>query len=78
MEQYKIAYMVTKNSGSAGGFMEKLNACRNRNAKLVIIGRDVSAMNVDHKSVFSELDEVIQWCSDFEQSMKKEGETDVC
>lgn len=72
MEQYQISYMVTKNSGSAGGFLEKLNACRNRNARLVIIGRDISAMNVDHKSVFSELEEVTDWCVAYEKKLKKE------
>lgn len=72
MDQYNIAFMVTKNSGSAGGFLEKLDACRNRNAKLVIIGRDISAMNVDHKTVFSELTEVIDWCTEHEKTLKKE------
>lgn len=72
MEQYNIAYMVTKNSGSAGGFMEKLNACRNRNAKLVVIGRDISAMNVDHKTVFSELQEVLDWCTEYDKNLVKE------
>lgn len=39
LEQYKIAWLVTKDGGAAGGFEEKLAAARNTGAALVLIER---------------------------------------
>ncbi len=39
MEQYHIAWLVTKDSGKAGGFEEKRAAAENAGAKLLLIGR---------------------------------------
>lgn len=40
LKQYKIDYLVTKDSGKAGGVDEKLEACRLENVKAIIISRE--------------------------------------
>ncbi len=39
LRQYQIAWMVTKESGTAGGFMEKIGACRDTGVRAVVIAR---------------------------------------
>lgn len=39
IRQYKIAYLVTKDGGAAGGFPEKLQAARNTGVTLVLLRR---------------------------------------
>ncbi len=39
LEQYRIAWLVTKDGGRAGGFDEKLAAARNAGAQLLLVGR---------------------------------------
>jgi len=39
IRQYQIAWMVTKDSGKAGGFDEKMEACRETGARPVVIER---------------------------------------
>ena len=39
LEQYRIAWLVTKDGGRAGGFEEKLAAARNTGAELVLVER---------------------------------------
>lgn len=39
MKEFHIAYLVTKESGKAGGFPEKCEAAKRSGAKLVVIGR---------------------------------------
>ena len=39
IHQYQIAWMVTKDSGKAGGFDEKMEACRETGARPVVIER---------------------------------------
>ena len=41
LKQYDCRYLVTKESGSTGGFMEKYEAARKAGARLVLIGRPV-------------------------------------
>lgn len=41
IEQYNIQIMVTKASGTAGGFAEKLEAARETGCKAIVIGRPV-------------------------------------
>lgn len=43
MEQYHIAWLVTKDGGRAGGFAEKLEAARHTGAKVVLIRRPADA-----------------------------------
>lgn len=39
LRQYQIAWMVTKESGKAGGFAEKIEACRDTGVRAVVIAR---------------------------------------
>ena len=39
IKQYRIAWLVTKDGGRAGGFAEKLEAARRTGAKVVLIRR---------------------------------------
>lgn len=39
IRDFQIAWFVTKESGNAGGFQEKIEACARTGAKLVVIGR---------------------------------------
>lgn len=39
LEQYQIAWLVTKDGGRAGGFAEKLAAAQSAGAQLVLVGR---------------------------------------
>lgn len=43
IEQYRIAWLVTKDGGRAGGFAEKLEAARRTGAKVVLIRRPADA-----------------------------------
>lgn len=43
IEQYHIAWLVTKDGGQAGGFAEKLEAARRTGAKVVLIRRPADA-----------------------------------
>lgn len=39
IHQFNISYMLTKNSGKLGGFLEKVNSAKQTNTTLVVIGR---------------------------------------
>ena len=39
IRQYQIAYLATKDGGTAGGFPEKAQAARNTGVKLIVIRR---------------------------------------
>lgn len=39
IEQFDISYVLTKSSGKAGGFQEKVNSAKATNSTLVVIGR---------------------------------------
>ncbi len=39
IEEYNIKYLVTKESGAAGGFIEKYNACKSTNTVMVVVER---------------------------------------
>ncbi|MEG0779165.1 MAG: precorrin-6A reductase [Oscillospiraceae bacterium] len=41
LEQYAIAWLVTKDGGGAGGFLEKQTAAKAAGARLLVIGRPV-------------------------------------
>lgn len=40
INQYEAEVLVTKNSGSRGGFLEKINACRRCNIKAIVIDNE--------------------------------------
>ena len=41
IKEFNIKYLVTKNSGSKGGFMEKIEAAANTGIKVILIDRPV-------------------------------------
>lgn len=47
LKQIKAAYLVTKDSGDAGGFEEKLRAAKRAGAKAIVIGRPVQDEGLD-------------------------------
>ncbi|MGN0703290.1 MAG: precorrin-6A reductase, partial [Lentihominibacter sp.] len=47
IHQYDIQTMVSKNSGKAGGFEDKLSACRKNGCRLIVIGRPVKEQGWD-------------------------------
>lgn len=40
-KNYKVDYCVTKDSGSKGGTMDKIDACRELGIKIILIGREI-------------------------------------
>jgi len=50
IDEYGVSVLVTKNSGSRGGFLEKINACRECNIKALVIDnpdREENGISVD-------------------------------
>ena len=56
IHQYDIKTMVSKNSGKAGGFDDKLKACRQNGCRLIVIGRPVKEEGWDS------IDEIVNEC----------------
>lgn len=56
IRQYDIKAMVSKNSGKAGGFEEKLKACRKNGCILIVIGRPIREEGWDS------IDEIVKEC----------------
>jgi len=54
--QYQINTMVTKESGEAGGVLEKVNAARNEGIDLVLIERP----RLEFPQKYSSIDEVVR------------------
>lgn len=48
-------YLVTKNSGSSGGFMEKLEAAEELNIQVVVVGRPPDVQGIEYKQLLQEL-----------------------
>lgn len=51
MEQFGCRYLVTKESGKAGGFQEKLSACQKNGAAAVVIRRPTVENGMDFEAV---------------------------
>lgn len=49
LRQYNCSWMVTKESGREGGFLEKLEAARKAGSKLLVIGRPKQEQGVTYK-----------------------------
>ena len=45
MKQFNISYMVTKDTGTAGGFEEKVKAAKENGVKIILIKRPVEAVD---------------------------------
>lgn len=56
IRQYNIQYLVTKESGSAGGFLEKLQAAKNTGIKTVVIGNPEKEEAYSFESVCKEIE----------------------
>ncbi len=59
LEQYKIAWLVTKDGGAPGGFAEKLDAARSAGASLVLIGRPAET-GEPLEEIFLEIEEALR------------------
>lgn len=55
--QYDIDLVITKESGVAGGFLEKVNACETLNIPVVIISRE----KVNYPNVVNDIDKLEQF-----------------
>ena len=53
-KQYNIDLVITKESGSAGGFLEKVNACKTLNIPVVIIKRK----GINYPNIVGSMDEL--------------------
>lgn len=52
--QYNIDLLITKESGIAGGFLEKVNACKNLNIPVVIIKRE----SMNYPNVINKIEDI--------------------
>ena len=52
--QYDIDLLITKESGVAGGFLEKINACKALNIPAVIITRK----QIDYPKVINRIEDI--------------------
>ena len=57
IHQYDIKVLITKNSGTRGGFAEKINACRNCGIKAIVISKEEKA------DVGKTIDETVEFVS---------------
>ena len=55
IDEFDIKCMVTKASGSAGGFMEKVAAAQSRGIDLIVIDRPVTEEGLSLEEVKEEL-----------------------
>lgn len=53
-KQYKIDLVITKESGVAGGFLEKVNACKSLGIPLIIIKRN----SINYPTVINNVEEI--------------------
>ena len=55
LKKYHSDFMVTKDSGEAGGFLEKVAAAAEAGAKLIVIGRAVEESGSDYEAIVKKL-----------------------
>ncbi|BCJ99192.1 precorrin-6A reductase [Anaerocolumna chitinilytica] len=58
MKQYDISCLVTKESGSAGGFLQKIKAAENLNIKVMVIGNPEPDEGLTQTEVYLELEKL--------------------
>lgn len=56
LRQYNCQYLVTKETGAAGGFQEKIRAARQAKAKVVLIGRPTEQTGYSYEEVIALLE----------------------
>lgn len=59
MKSYDIKFLVTKESGNAGGFMDKINAAKECGVESIIIGRPANKDGLTYDEVISHIDKMI-------------------
>ncbi len=59
LDQYDVNVLVTKASGRAGGFLEKINAARNNNIPVFIIGRPKNEEGYSFDEISKELSNIL-------------------
>lgn len=68
LKQYKIRYLVTKQSGKAGGYQEKIEAAKRQGVFVYVIGRPKETEGVCFKEVYEELLAVLRKEAHFDVS----------
>ncbi|MFT4144196.1 MAG: precorrin-6A reductase [Mobilitalea sp.] len=58
IRQYNISYLVTKESGSIGGFLEKIQAAKNTGIKTMVIGNPEKAEGYTFRGVCMEIEKL--------------------
>lgn len=56
-KHYHTKVVVTKESGSIGGFKEKIDACRSLDVPIIVIGRPA----LEYNRVFSDMEELLRY-----------------
>lgn len=59
MRQFSIRHMVTKESGRAGGFLEKVNAAESAKVNLLVIGNPEKEEGLSFSGVCKELEKIL-------------------
>ncbi len=57
MKSYDIAYMVTKDSGNVGGFLQKYSAAKRAGVKIVVLGREKEESGYSYEEIINLLKE---------------------
>ncbi len=74
LRQFDCKYLVTKETGKAGGFGEKVRAARKAGAQLVLVGRPTEQEGYSYEEVLRLLEERLKDCaSDMLTSERGEG-----
>ena len=55
MKQFGISWLVTKASGKAGGYGEKIRAAKQAGARVLVVGRPEEVQGESFEAVLSEL-----------------------
>ena len=65
LRQIEASFLVTKDTGKAGGFIEKINAARRAGAKVIIVGRPIDETGMTYSELLAFL------CKKLELSVKQ-------
>lgn len=71
IRQIRARYLVTKDSGDAGGFLEKYQAARETGAELLVVGREIEEAGISPEALLMLLE------SNYHISLHEQDETDM-
>ena len=75
MKQYGISYMVTKESGKTGGFLEKLEAAKRAKVMLIVAGRPKEVCDYSERKTVEEfINELSTYEMTFDRTYKSKDE----